>query len=254
MKKQFVIVLIMLVILSACAFAQAIRIYTEDSPPLQTKQSDGSLGGYAVNLVVELQRRVGNSDEIHMVPWARGYDELKSRENVVLFSTARTAERNELFHWVGPIFEKAYVFYSRKDSNVRISDLESARKYVIGTEPNDVRDQFLSSRNFQKIDHSPDYTTAFKKLLQGRIDAVAGNFSDSPTEVIEAGGKADDVVANYVFLKTQLWIVFSKATQSAIVTRWGEAFESMRRDGTFESLFRKAFPTLPLPGKAIVSF
>ena len=83
--------------------AQTLTILTEVSPPGQTKAADGKFGGFAVEVVREIQRRVGNTDYIQEVPWARGHITLQNKPNTILFSVARAAERNPLFQWVGPI-------------------------------------------------------------------------------------------------------------------------------------------------------
>ena len=67
-----VFVLIALLAFAMPASAQKLRIYCEDDRPLQFKTPDGSLTGLTVEVVQEIQKRVGNTDPIQMLPWARG--------------------------------------------------------------------------------------------------------------------------------------------------------------------------------------
>ena len=40
-----------------------------------------------------------------MIPWSRAYELIQRRPNVVLLQMSRSAERNPLFNWVGPVGE-----------------------------------------------------------------------------------------------------------------------------------------------------
>ncbi|NJN47058.1 MAG: transporter substrate-binding domain-containing protein [Candidatus Competibacteraceae bacterium] len=77
--------------------ATTLTLLTEELPPLNFTQ-DGKLMGFSVDVVREIQRRVGNTDSIEVVPWARGYKAALERPNTVLFSTARTQEREPFFN------------------------------------------------------------------------------------------------------------------------------------------------------------
>jgi polar amino acid transport system substrate-binding protein len=237
--------------------AQSLTIYTENNPPLQFAGTDGKPTGLSVEVVEELQKRVGNSDSIAIVPWARGYKEIQSQPNIVLFSTGRTAERNPLFQWVGPIFENQYAFFSKNDSQLKITSLDDAKKVGhIGVVLNDVRDQYLKSKGFTNLDEGDDYATQFKKLMLGRIDCAVSSVSNVDSLVKQAGGSMANIKAQYVFLKAQLWITFSKSTNPAVVSKWQAAFDEMEKDGTYEKIFKKYFPagTASMPGPAITTF
>lgn len=86
---------------SASSTDPSLSIYCEFDPPFQFLDASGSPTGYAVGLVREIQKRVGNTDPIEIVPWARGHNDVLKKPNIVLFSMARTAERENLFRWVG---------------------------------------------------------------------------------------------------------------------------------------------------------
>jgi hypothetical protein len=56
------------------------------------------------------------------------------------------------------------------------------------------------------------------------------------------------------FLKVQQFIAFSTKTPDATVRSWSQAFEAMKKDKTFERIYRKYYPHGPLPGPAITTF
>ncbi len=234
--------------------AQPLTIYTEISPPRQVQGANGEPAGPSVEVVREIQRRVGNKDLIQIVPWARGYAMLEHNPNTVLFVMGRTAERNPLFQWVGPLEEVTYSFYVKADSKLVISSMEDAKKLMaIGVYRDDVRDQLLTKAGFTNLERTIDNVMNVKKLMAGRIDAITSTNIVNKDMVEAAGFKREDLREAYSFFKAQLWIAFSKGTPEATVNAWAHAFEAMKKDKTLEKIM-KDFPGWVPPGKPITSF
>jgi len=235
--------------------AQKLTIYCEDDSPMQFMGPDGKLSGMSVELVEEIQKRVGNTDEIKMVPWARGYDAVQKNPNIVLFSMGRTAERNPLFQWVGPIAESSFGLYAKAGSLIRIKTLDEAKKvHAIGVYRDDIRDQFLTKAGFTNLDRVNDNVTNFRKLMSGRVDLYASSSNDIRGNAERAGFRVADIKLVFVFLKTQVFIAMSKDTDPAIPAKWNEALRAMKRDGTFRRIFKAYYPDHSLPGPEITTF
>ncbi len=253
--KSWILALAAAFFLGWPALAQPLSIYTEINAPLQFQGEDGKLTGLAVEVVQEIQKRVGNTEPIQLVPWARGYAELESLPNVVLFATARTEQRNALFKWVGPFDETSFSLFVRTDSKIILKSLEDAKKLgTIGVYKNDVRDLWLTKAGFTNLERTVDNVANVKKLMSGRVDAFASATVSLDELAKSAGYKAEDMKEALTFLKVQQFIAFSMKTPDATVKAWSRAFESMKRDRTFERIFRKYYPKGPLPGPAITTF
>lgn len=240
---------------SANLCAQSLSIYCEDDTPLQFVGADGKLTGFTIEIVQEIQKRVGNTDEIHLVPWARGLGNLKTEPNSMLFSMARSAERDAQYQWIGPITETTYGFYVKANSTLKITSLEDAKHVgLIGVYRDDVRDQFLTRHGFTNLDRANSNVSSFRKLMLGR-NAM---YVDSPMGVKslaeKAGYQLADVRVAYNFFKIQLYIAASKDMDSAIVAKWNAALESMKKETFFMRVHKKYFPELALPGPAITKF
>ena len=82
-----------------------LKILTENLPPLNYVK-EGELVGPSVEIVKEIQRRVGSREKIQVYPWSRAYKIALEDENIVLFSTTHTKERDNKFKWVGPLATK----------------------------------------------------------------------------------------------------------------------------------------------------
>jgi polar amino acid transport system substrate-binding protein len=231
-----------------------LTLYGEEDPPLQMTGSDGKPTGLVVELVQEIERRTGATDTIELVPWTRGYEAVQTRPNLLLFSMARTAERNSLFQWIGPTLEFSYSFIGRADSSVVIHSLEDARALkAIGVYKDDARDAFLTKQGFTNLDRAVDNVMNVRKLMSGRIEAYAGT-TDSWPEVETAGFPPSAVRQLFVFARVQLYLAASLGTPATTVRLWNQTLDAMKTDGTFQKIYAKYYPGRALPGPAITSF
>lgn len=239
----------------AAVWSQSLAIYTELVTPNQIRLPNGELGGPVIELVRELQRRVGNTDTIKVVPWSRGYHLLSAEPNTLLFAIARTAERNALFHWVGPVDEDLYGLYVKTDSAINLKSLEDAKSLkFISVYRDDVRDQILTKAGFTNLDRTSDSSASIKKLMAGRVDAISSSVVTIDGLMAAAGTPRDSVRLALTFLAAQTWLAFSKGTSEKTVADWNEAFESMKKDKSFEAIMKAGNPRWAPPAKAITQF
>jgi polar amino acid transport system substrate-binding protein len=120
--------LMMLILISGTSVcAQDLTLITEEYPPVNFTKN-GNITGSSVEIVREILRRQKQPDNITMLPWARAYSLLKTKANIVLFTTTRIKEREELFHWVGPLCTSTNAFYAKKGSNIRINSIDVAEQ------------------------------------------------------------------------------------------------------------------------------
>lgn len=236
--------LVLLLLLSPCSLeGGALTIYTEIFPPDQYVDPQGRLSGYVVEVVREIQARTGNQDPIQVVPWVKGYREVQEKPNTVLFSMARTPERESLFHWVGPVKEAGSVLYVIAGSKVsRLSLAQAKRLRRIGVYRDDARDQYLTGLGFTNLDRSVDPEVILKKLLLGRVDAMACAPDAMPGLLKALGRDANAVRPVCSFLKTPIFIVMSKGTETSVIKAWEQALEGVRRDGSLQRHYLAHYP------------
>ena len=234
---------------------QALTILTEVAPPFQVKLPNGEMGGNFVEAVREIQRRVNNADPIKEVSWARGYQQLLTKPNTVLFGVARNAQRDPLFQWVGPFTEVVYGLYVRADAKFVLKTLDDAKQLkFISVYHDDVRDQLLTKAGFTNLDRTYDHTANVRKLMAGRIDAFASSNTFIDEQMATAGVPRNLVRQGLAIGAAQTWIAFSRETPAATVNAWRQALQAMKKDGTFERLMKKDNPTWTSPRVAVTEF
>ena len=245
--KKFLIFAATALLIMQSGTAQNLHIYCEDSAQFLTPE--GKSGSLDVEIVSEIQRRVGNTDAIQFVPWTRGLKYLESETNAILFSMARSKERNDQYQWIGPISESVYGFYAKADSPVVINSLDDARILPsIGVYRNDIRDQFLSKEGFTNLDRAANNLSNLKKLMAGRVAVIASTSLAIKSEAKRVGYRLKDVKFLYGFLKLPIYIAASKSTDPRIVANWNAALDSMKKDGTLKKIFESYLADADFPG------
>ena len=207
---------------------------------------DGELVGPSVEIVQEIQRRVGSHAEIQVYPWARAYKMALEEENVVLFSTTRTKAREKIFKWVGPLATKRDILVGKKDSQIKIVSLDDAKNVGrIGTLREDTREILLKRQGFTNLEPVSDEQLNAKKLALGRIDLWAYKIPGLRTVCDLAGVDHNELVEVYHLREINVGIAFSKKTSDKIVKKWQTAFNGMKSDGTILEIRRKWNDILP---------
>ncbi len=236
--------LLALIALSATghSHAQTLSIYCEEDRPLQFYDQDHQLTGLGVDVLQEIQKRVGNKDKIQVVPWSRGMSKLNHDPNTILMTMARTPEREALYQWIGPIASVEYALYGKADSELKIDSIENAKKiHLIGVYRDDIRDQTLTRLGFNNLDRASSNISSFKKLMIGRVDVYADSKMGVESVAIASGYQVSDVKLIFPLFKSGLYFGVSKATNPTIVSKWNRALNDMKSDKTFLKIQRKYF-------------
>jgi len=226
-------------------FSAELTILTENLPPLNYLK-DGELVGPSIEIVKEIQRRVGSRDKIQVYPWARAYKLALADKNVVLFGTTHTKAREDKFKWVGPLATKRDILVAKKGSGVKINSLDDAKKVSrIGTLRDDTREVLLKSHGFTNLEPVSDEQLNAQKLILGRIDLWAYKIPGLRTVCELAGVDHNELIEVYHLREIDVSIAFSKKTSDSIIQKWQKAFDEMLADETIMQIRRKWNDKLP---------
>lgn len=218
------------------AFSSELRILTENLPPLNYIK-DGVLVGPAVDIVKEIQKRVGSHEQIKIYPWARAYQMALRLENIILFGMTRTSERENKFKWIGPIARKRDILVARKESGIKILSLEDAKKVKqIGAIRGDAKEIYLKSMGFTNIVPTHDELKNIQKLMHDRIDLWVYKQPGLKTICDLAGIDINELEEVFNLREFDISIAFSKKTPEPTILKWHKAFNEMSTDGTIEKI------------------
>lgn len=223
------------------------KIMTENYPPFNMENKDGKLVGIGVEVFTEMLKRVGSSqtkEDFELMPWSRAYNIVQTKKNSVLFTTSRTKEREELFKWVGPFEYSVNGLIAKKDSNIKINSLKDLDRYQIGTVLNDIGELILlssgvSKKNIQSVSGKNAISKSIRKLDAKRIDLFSYATKVAKWDMKSNGLPYDDYEVVYELKKMGQYFTFNKETSDEVVSKFQEALDSMKADGTLEKIIQK---------------
>ncbi|MGP0174305.1 substrate-binding periplasmic protein [Pseudomonas sp. NCHU5208] len=237
-----VVCAVLLCCCSAASAAAELHLYTEDNRPYSFLEA-GKPDGMAVQVVEELVRRSGQPAQIELVPWTRGYHQVQREADAALFPVVRTPEREALFQWVGPIAVGRTGFYSRREDNIRVHDLDDVRRLGTLAVPKQwyIHEHLLmlGMDNLHGVARPADMVRLFH---HGRVKLLVANDLSLETLLAGEGMSVDQVQWQFDLMPNASYIAFSKSAPAERVARWRQLLSGMRADGSLEHLYRQWFP------------
>lgn len=225
-----------------------LQLVTEQYPPV-TFMREGAPAGFVTDMVREITDRLDEAGSIRLTSWNNAYEMAKLHPNVVLFSAERTPEREDLFHWVGPVGQNKAIFYAKEGSKVDMDSLDDAREVAaIATTTGWFTEQHLQREGFTNLLSSPEPTENVRQLMNGEVELSIFTDVTVPEIVEEAGYEMGDLVPVLTVTQTEFYIAMSKGTPQARVSAWRNTLDEMKRDGTFTEIYRDYLPQADLEG------
>jgi polar amino acid transport system substrate-binding protein len=244
MRVWLTILLIGATLLVACNVpgatppAGGLRIITEVYPPYNFVDKNNNVTGQSTEIVRAILEKTGTQATIEVMPLSEGLALAQKGPKVVIYSLNRTAQRENLFKWVGPIGNYEQAFYAKKGSataalvTLFYRQLEDAKKVdKIGVYKGDAGAQFLASQGFTNLDESQTDVEALKKLMDGTVQLWLGNKDGLAITAEEAGVNPDDLVMMpTVIIRADLYIAFSKDIPDSTVKAWQGALDALKQE------------------------
>ncbi|WP_374676196.1 substrate-binding periplasmic protein [Ideonella sp.] len=230
----------------AQAATPALQVVTEELPPYNMTR-DGRLTGMSTEVVQAVLKDAGIEAPFQSLPWARAYEMAQSGENVLIYSIARTPQREKLFKWVGAIAPTQWALYARADRGIVLHTLDDARGYQIATVNEDVGEQYLVQKGFvigRQLQSSNRYEFNHEKLLLGRVDLWISNELNAAWHIRQAGGRPGTAIVKVLDLPDVgssggVYMALSVRTSDAVLERLRRSLEHIRRNGVYDDIRRR---------------
>lgn len=234
MKKIFLVILFVNFLYST----DQIQPLTEQWIPYQIETKDG-LKGISIDLVREIQKRIGNTKEIKVFPWKRGYNITLQKEGYALFLTTKSKKREPLFKWVGPISSMKIAFFKnsfRTDLNINsIEDAKNVSSIVVAE--NTISHEILSKMNFKNLHVNTLANNAFPQLVENKVDLYPVEYDAFLYKLKKLKLEKKIVpVKMKPFFESELYIAFNKNTNDKTIKLWQDTLDSIKNDGTYKKI------------------
>ncbi|OZG70686.1 amino acid ABC transporter substrate-binding protein [Hahella sp. CCB-MM4] len=218
------------------AWAEVVHVVTTDFPPYSYERN-GNAGGMATEIVEQALKKAGLDYDLKVFTWSRAYHTAVHEKNTLIFSIARSAERENLFQWVAkvaPYRIRLYKLASRDD--IRIQSLQDARHYIVGGEYSDIKQAYLIKQGFEagkNILLVAKDELNIRKLFAGRIDLIPFNEFSLPIMLNKEGHNLSELqpVLDLEEISYDLYVAFNKETPETSVQALRDAMHRLRISG-----------------------
>jgi polar amino acid transport system substrate-binding protein len=235
--------LFLLLVGTTQARAESLVLLTENLPPFNMAVNGGNFardegisGISSETLRLVCERAAIECSQILRFPWERVYNQALKDAGYGLFSVARTAERESLFKWVGPIASEDWVLLARGDSPIQLSHLDQAGQYRLGGYKGDAPTDKVVEAGLQVLQSLYDKENP-ERLAKGQIDlwvtsSIAGQY------LARQQGYQDFRVV-LTFGRGDLYLALNKQTADATVDKLRTALEQLRSEGQLQAIAQK---------------
>ena len=203
-------------------------------------KSGEELTGICIDIVKEIQKRIGNEKEIKIFPWNRAYNMTLKKDDFALFSTARSEEREALFKWVGPLVPLEFVMYKRKDDTKIYRTLNDAKAAkAIAVTKNVISEQFLRKEGFQnlQVEIGKSGEENVQRVLRGEAQLYSNGYISGHYLIKKLHLETKIVMTQMAPLfKSTLNIAFNINTPDEVISLWQTTLDEIRSDGTYDQI------------------
>jgi len=232
----FLLVLTLATVIIGEVKANQYRLVTGYLPPWSMTANDHYPGMF-IEIMREVDRRMGNNTKIEVFPWGRAQYLAENEPNVILFPLARLPQREAVYSWVSYIKPMRMVFVSNKHHEITE---EVARKLSrVMVHKNAPPLFLLQERGFNNLIGVHDISPKIPHMLRrGRADAWF-----TPKDMADWLWKLNPDVPLPVFsepLSTNvLYVAGSKQLPASLVTQIERIITDMHEDGTVEAVIQR---------------
>lgn len=241
MRKQVLTLLLMSSSLTISA-NDVINVVTENLRPLNYLDNN-EVKGTSTKIVRQVLKEAGLTAKIQIHPWARSYAMAQNQKNTLIYTINRTSDRESKFKWIGLLASNKYnsfLFKLRSNQDVQVTNLEDAKRYLIGTNLGDVNHELLKSEGFKKIQAVPQRGQSIKMLLRNRVDLIVGSDTILKEEFKKIGQPIESIEALIPFKISKPYMAISNSTSDVLVDRIRAAYQRLVLTGEipdFESRY-----------------
>lgn len=231
---------------------EKLQLYTEQYPPVTFRDAEGRITGGATDVVRGIIAKLDLPDNIVLTNWENAYNLALDNPRVVLFSTERTAAREELFEWVGPIGRNSASFYTRSGSGIVVDSIEQAKGLrAVGTCSSWFTEQTLREMGFTNLVSVTEPEELARRLMNGEIEATVFTDITANDIISSAGFTMQQFSKQHQLSSTDFYIAVNKETDPQIVADWRSALDEMVADGTFTAIYEAWYPGAENPYRSV---
>lgn len=244
MKRAWL--LIVAVCCSATLMAQPpnLKVLSTNYAPYNYQNSKGIPDGAATKMVNALlsQYYGAASDaipDIEFLPWARSYHLAETTPNTLIYSIARTPEREDKFIWIGRLLPMPVYLYKHTDrDDIQDQGYRNTKLWTVAGVNNGAPTLCVENMGYQILHKSSDYGIQLNMLVNNRVDLMVFD-SVSWSQVLREEGYQKAQFEPLVYLSHcsfELYVALNKSSDPQLVDALKGAWQRTVETGTVNKL------------------
>lgn len=220
-----------------------LSFLTEENAPLNYVE-DGEIKGVSVaimsRILEEIESDIGLKD-FKVQPWARAYFSLLKNDKTVLFSIAKTLEREDKFQWVGPIYRTNVVLFANPSINHHGASITDYSDHTICAVREDVGAQALANQQHppKKIHLVPTAEQCARMLQLGRVSYWAYGEDTGQWHLKKIGADHNDYKKVLQLQEAFRYIAISKDVSREVVNTFQVTLDYLRMTGQLQRIIEE---------------
>lgn len=212
---------------------------------------DGELKGISVEAVQGILNQLGLNNTIEAIDnWDSIYNRLKTEENTAVITTALTSERKGLFKWVGPVSLLHTGFITLKSSNLAIRQIADAKNLAsVGIIKSSVTEETLQDLGFNNLVEFLNEEALVSGLYSGSVEVIFDMFNLIQIAAQDKGLDESQLNLQLVQNSTHTYIAFSDDVSDKVISKWQNALDEMKDDGSLQTIYDTYLPGSRAPGR-----
>lgn len=229
------------------ARAEQYLVVTEEWAPYNYMDNN-RLTGMTTDIVRAIMALTGDNFDIMLMPSMRTTRALDSRPKTIMYSLFRTAQRERLYKWVGPILEESIYPYQLRDAQPSVNSLDELQHAPrITTRQDGLIPQVLQAKGFDNLDKSAaGNLQLYRMLLAGRTGIIAGDTGAGVAYYSHQLNIAPRTLRQIPveLYRSSLYIAFSRDSDDRVVAAWAHALDQLRESGQLARIQHQYDPVL----------
>ncbi|WP_027626826.1 transporter substrate-binding domain-containing protein [Clostridium lundense] len=208
-------------------------------PPFEYVDEKGVYTGFNVDIIRAVALRGGIEVQFFPMNWEEACEKLKEGKIDIIQGMKYTKEREKFYDFSEGYLENSQSIFTL-NNNQDISSYEKLENRKVAIQEGDVAISNLKTFSNVKIVFTKDQEEAFKKLLNGDVDAYIGNSLIGVNYIDKLNVRNKIKIVDTPLNSTDYSIAVKKGNTSTL-NLINTSLKEIKNNGTYEMIYRKWF-------------
>ena len=219
------------------------RFICDYIPPFQYIENNSMTGIFpeVIDLIV---KELGETASIEFMPYVEALEIAQRDSNIFLMTAMRTQQRENNFHWLGPIVQDDHVMFRLTDrDDISVKTDQDLRNYRLGNISGNYSYKYFMDCGVpeENIETVNIHTTNILNLMLGKVDMILMS-SLQMNHQLEYMKRSRDIVTPVFkidIFPTNPYIAISKTTPIDAVRKFQESFERVKNSESYKAVLKR---------------